>query len=483
MDKIINKLRTDAVRMIVLVSLPGMGKTQVAIRVSHVLQARGDLSVMFIERQKKLTDICGEILDRLSSRRWSASDDLVSLAKRKLSELQEDTVIVLDNTEDVQVQGKEFDEFAEWLVRSAPKAQLLITTREDVGFVSADIYKVNLDPLDAESSAKLLQQLVSNCSEEHVKELGQRCGGMPLFVINCSCLLNDGFSPEVLIQELRDNPVQLLKTNVTGVYDVLGMFIKKFSKEVIRNIVLLSVFPSTFSAEDIQFLFEDQLQLQTVKTKMVKRALLQKGNDRKFSIHPLVQAYCRAERDSLNMVDVGRAAQHKFNKHYLELLQTLSKKFICKDSASDALSTFRKEKANISEAFRNCFEETTEKVDKLWATDVANSTEVKDFLAKVLSPPKECTELYKKCCDISEAYAEKKRHADSLNSFGFRRLRDVEDLKGHQETLHIFQEAYKMREALPLEERESETHAHAISKLGRCYHLQVTTFFSFKHKS
>ncbi|KAJ7326131.1 hypothetical protein OS493_027982 [Desmophyllum pertusum] len=58
----------------------------------------------------------------------------------------------------------------------------------------------------------------------------------------------------------------------------------------------------------------------------------------------------------------------------------------------------------------------------------------------------ECTELYKKCCDISEAYAEKKRHADSLNYFGFRRLRDVEDLKDHQGTLDIFQEAYRMRE-------------------------------------
>ncbi|KAJ7326132.1 hypothetical protein OS493_027983 [Desmophyllum pertusum] len=166
-------------------------------RKSPTKEGRGDLSVIYVERQKNLTDICSEILDRLSSRRWSASDDLVSLAKRKLSELQEDTVIVLDNTEDVQ--GEDFDEFAEWLVRSAPKAQLMITTGKDVGFVSADKHKVNLDPLDAESSAKLLQTLVqSNCSEQHVKELGQRCGGMPLFLINCSCLLNDDFQPRGL---------------------------------------------------------------------------------------------------------------------------------------------------------------------------------------------------------------------------------------------------------------------------------------------
>ena len=121
-------------------------------------------------------------------------------AKRKLSELQEDTVIVLDNTEEIQ--GKEFDQFAEWLVKSAPKARLLITTQEDVGFVSADVCKVRLEPLDTDSSATLLKNLVEDCSEEHSKELGKLCGGIPLLLVNCSELLNDGFSPEVLIQEL-----------------------------------------------------------------------------------------------------------------------------------------------------------------------------------------------------------------------------------------------------------------------------------------
>ena len=170
MEKIITKLRTDRLRMIVIISPPGMGKTQVSIRVSHLLKIRETgLSVIYVERLNKLTDICGEILDRLSNRSWSTSVDLISQAKRKLLELQEDTVIVLHNTEDVQ--GKEFDHFVEWLVKSAPKVQLIITTQQDIGFVSADVHKIQLEPLDAHVSAELLRKLEVSCSEKQVKDL------------------------------------------------------------------------------------------------------------------------------------------------------------------------------------------------------------------------------------------------------------------------------------------------------------------------
>ena len=196
MEKIITKRRTDRLRMIVIISPPRMGKTQVSIRVGHLLKIREPaLSVIYVERLGRLADICGEILNRLTNRPWSTSDDLILQVKRKLLEVKEDTVIVLDNTEDVQ--GKEFDDFAEWLVKSVPKVQLMITTRQDVGFVSAGVHKVRLGPLDANLSAELLRKLEVSCSEKQVEDLGKLCGGIPLLLINCACLLKDGFNPEV----------------------------------------------------------------------------------------------------------------------------------------------------------------------------------------------------------------------------------------------------------------------------------------------
>ena len=165
-DEIEKKLQSF--RMVVLLSIPGMGKTEVGIRVSHLLKQRGDQSVTHIRvesHHRKLVDICSEIVDRLSSRTYSETADFISLAKRKLSKLDIPNVLVLDNTENIQ--GEEFDEFTEWFVKSAPNVKLIITTRKDVGFVSADVCRYPLKPLDTESSAKLLRSLVDDCSEEH----------------------------------------------------------------------------------------------------------------------------------------------------------------------------------------------------------------------------------------------------------------------------------------------------------------------------
>ena len=103
--EIVEKLLSTDTRMIVLVGLPGMGKTQVAIRVSHLL-AEENQRAMFVKKQKTLSEICSEILYHLcGGDRMTGNDDDVQQATRKLSELQKDIVIILDNTEDIQEQG------------------------------------------------------------------------------------------------------------------------------------------------------------------------------------------------------------------------------------------------------------------------------------------------------------------------------------------------------------------------------------------
>ena len=216
-----------------------------------------------------------------------------------------------------------------------------------------------------------------------------------------------------------------------------------------------------------------------MKTKMVKGSLLQTTEEGKYSVHPLVQAFCRKEGGSLGVGDEGDKAKKKFNDHYLERIKILSKQFITKDKACEAISTFRKEKANITETFKNCFEDTTLKEEKLSAIDVANSTEVLDFLAKVFSPPRECTRLYEKCCEIARDCDDKGRLADSLNSLGLRQLSScyAAHLREDHKIFHIFQEAHNIRMTLPEEKQECQTRAHTISKLGFCYFLQVIIFY------
>ena len=62
--EIIEKLEDS--RMVVVLSIPGMGKTEVGVGVSHLLKKRGYEIVIHIRvesHHQKLVDICSEILD------------------------------------------------------------------------------------------------------------------------------------------------------------------------------------------------------------------------------------------------------------------------------------------------------------------------------------------------------------------------------------------------------------------------------------
>ena len=486
-QEIVKKLTQDPnpSRMIIIVGIPGIGKTEVAVHVSHLLQEKHKQPVIFIEQKQKLSEVCSEILRKINplAPRLLESHDMVSTAKRRLEELDEKKVIVLDSVEGIQQQGEQFDDFLQYVKRHAPRVQLIITTRQDVGFRSLDLLKVVLNDLDPESSAKLLQDFAPNCEEQFIKEIVELCCGMPLVLIYCARLLEeDIFSPKTLVVQLKEYPIPFLKTNAEDVYYALRQFLVNISENIKANLVRLSVFPSAFSVKDMKDLFGNVLQPEAVKNTVISHSLLRRIDHEKLVLHPLVREFLKAERRFLNMDDVGKKAQRKFNQHYLELLETTSKQCISKEWWQNAIFTFRTEKANILEMLKNVLQEGGDKKETESCIDVANSIEVLDFLARVLRPLSECVKLYQRCYHIAKASNDKRRLADSLTALGFLGLYQEAHQGVSHDTFEMFQQAYLIWKNLPKELQYCEMHACAISNLGLCYALQVKIrieFFSF----
>ena len=483
-QKIVQSLTQDPnpSRVIIIVGIPGMGKTEVAIHVSHLLQEEHNKPVIFIQEQQNLSDVCSEIVRQINPLAPTILDshDMVFIAKRRLKEVTESKVIVLDATESIQQQGNQFDEFLRFVEVYAPKVQLIITTREHMGHRSVGRHNVLLDSLDHESSAKLLQDLVPNCEEQYIKEIVELCGGIPLVLINCAGLLEDHvFSPKTLVVQLKEYLIPFLKTDAEDVYSAFRQFLLNISENIKANLVRLSVFPSAFSVKDMKDLFGNVLEPVAVKNTMIRRSLLRRIDHEKLVLHPLVREFVKAERRLLNMDDVGEKAQHKFNQHYLELLETSSKQFISKDWSQNAIFTFRTEKANILEMFTNFLQGGGDKKEADSCIDFANSTRVLDFLARVLHPPSECVELYERCYHIAEASNDKRRLADCLTALGFLGLYQETHQGVSHSTLEKLQRACEIRKNLPKELQHCETHARTISNLGLCYALQVKIQIEF----
>ena len=245
------------------------------------------------------------------------------------------------------------------------------------------------------------------------------------------------------------------------------------SENIKASLVRLSVFPFSLSVKDMEIVFGDVLEPETVKNTMIRRSLLRRIDIEKSVLHPLVRKFLKVERKLLNMDDVGKKAEHKFNQHYLELLETLSKQFISKEWSQNAISTFGREEGNILETFNNFLQKGGVKKETEACIDVVNSTKVLDFLARVLYPPSECAKLYEDCRHIAKASNDMRRLADCLTSLGFLGLYKEAHRGVSQDTLEKFQRAYEIRQNLPKELQHCETHAHTISKLGLCYALQV----------
>ena len=480
MNKIVSKLTRmpDPFRMVVLLSIPGAGKTQTAIKVGHDL-LNYNRSVIFIDKRESLAELCDEIIYRICGQYLSESQDLVCRAKKRLTALESDVVIILDNTEDVQEkEGMEFYNFVKFVVEKAPSIQLIVTTQKDVGFASLNVRTKRLKPLDSHSCAILIRRSVS-ITEKNAQKIGELCGGIPLLLAPCVALLEKSFSPDALIQWLEENPIEFLQDRAENVYNALCGFLEKMPKQLLQNLIKLSVFPSSFSVKDIsQIHFNDnELESETVKTTMVGCSLLQRMGDEKYALHPLVRVYCRANWKNLpHMEEVGQSAQDKFNMHFIDKLKTLSKEFITKDSAMDAISSFRAYRANIMEALRNRLDEKSSADKKAFGVDVAISTEVVDFLCKVLLPPAECLKFYQICYDIAKDTGDQMRLANSLNALGFRHLCDVAHLKPNQSSLDKFTEAKGIYERLSKEQQNCEAYAHILCKLGLCLCLQVGTY-------
>ena len=478
MKEIVSKFtrKTDPLRMAVILSIPGAGKTQTAIKVGHDLR-KCNRSVIFIDKQESLTELCDEIIYGISGQYLSESEDLVRRAKKRLKTLESEVVIILDNTEDVQgKEEKEFDSFVKYVVEKAPAIQLIITTQKDVGFTSLNVHKERLEPLDSHFCALLLGGSVS-ITEKNAQEIGELCGGIPLFLVNCVALLQTSFSEDTLIRLLKENPIGLLENSAQNVYNALGLFLRNMSNPLLKNLVQVSVFPSSFSGKYFrQILFDDnELVSESVKSTMVGCSLLQRMGDEKYALHPLVREYCRARREILKMEEVGKSAQDKFNRHFIEKLKTLSEGFITKNSAMVAISSFREDKANIMEALSNYLDEKSSAKEKAFGVDVAISTEVLDFLSKVLLPPAECLKFYQRCYGIAKDSADQRRLADSLTALGFCHLCDVAHLRHNPQSLDKFKEAKEISEKLPKEQQNCQAHALILCKLGLCLCLQVIT--------
>ena len=473
-EEILQSLATegdDTTCLITIVAPPGFGKTSVATNVGYNMLHEGKDVLYFSLRNVRTLNRAAEHMLKNFFGIYAEENPVLQLTSH-LSSLQRQTVLILDNAEDLQIgEGSNFEDFLEEIGQHALNVVTLITSRNAVS--NLDVFPfgtkhIPLKPLTGEDSSAYLKKHVLDISDHWARAFAKACRGVPLLLtIAGSFLEKKTIDPTDLHMQLQNCPHSFLRAKnakIQKLYSLLRVFYNNLGPDMKEYLAYLASFPTSFTKEearDVLFPNEDYFNFQLVLDDLEQHSLVQQDgdqNNRYYSLHPLVQAFCKSSRE--DTCTAYNTAIRRFSNHYLSLLQRLNDDFISTDCKT-VIDKYHDRKRNISHAILASTED-----DDLKHYGLRVSTEAVNFLAKVMKLD-EFMSLYSKCLRVAEGLADKTLYSECLVSIGFKQLcyygyKDAH----HTDAKRSLQEAHDLQTRLV--NYDSECKGHCKCKLGLC---------------
>ena len=474
--KLTSMLTSDEIgssRVVNIVGPPGFGKTALAVMTAHKLLDLGkDVLYVSLKEVLTITRAAEKLLEIIG---LPVGQKPVLRVTQYLASCQKQTVLILDNAEDLQyVDNSAFSGFLKEISEQAKNLVTLVTSRISLSSLDHYFFPPNfpLSPLTEDQSFLFLKNHAPGITDQEARRFSWHrvCGGVPLLLqLTASFLQSGTIDPVELHRNLLKCPDRFLKErNLKGqkLFNHLKVFFDRLHPDVQEALAYLAAFPTVFTkveAQSVLFWDMDSFDLQTLLDVLVSHSLVQKDEirgdvDVQYSLHPLVQAFCIASRKE---TDKGyNMAIKQFSQHYLSLLQQLNSDFISTDCKS-AIDKYQMNKTNICHALAS-----TTKVDLLKHYGLYVSTEAVNFLAKVMSMDEFMT-CYEKFLKAARGLPDKTLYTECLVSMGFRELCYYGYKDAHQtEAKRNLQEAHDLQNRLSI--HDTECHGHCKCKLGLC---------------
>ena len=460
----------DDNRIGLVVAPPGFGKTEIATAVGYMMKDRGNNILYFPLRNVKLmTTAAKNMLETIGI---PVGGDPIWQITQHLQSLLKQTVLILDNAEDLQ-NGDDslFSQFLEAISKNARNLVTLITSRICFSKRGAhfDFFVVSLKPLTDEQSLLFLK--IYNVEHKWAKRFSpfNVCGGVPLLLkITASFLTQSGtIDPVELHRNLQKCKDKFLMGKHPDVQDLqchLEVFYNYLPPDIKKALSRLAAFPTVFTKREAKIVLfgdESELNFQFVLDSIEKHSLVH-GDDvdgcQQYSLHPLVQAFCVTSSENQS-TEGYTSAIRLFSQHYLKLLRQANEDFIstiCKD----AIKQYQLNKMNI---FHALMAAANDECLNYYGLRIA--TETVNFLAKCMNMS-EFLSVYEKFLKVAEDRGEGGLYSECRAAIGFKQVcfhgyKDAHDT----EAMANLQEAHNRLKSLDI---KNECRGYCECKLGLC---------------
>ena len=208
-----NILESD-IRIVIIVGMPGVGKSTLAIHMANVMRSRG-MNIHFVDLYQvfSLNSACEKILQRATAT-FQPRISLTELVLQWAGDLDAKTLLVLDNCDDILHDSASRDEF-QYLVKNIFEAstsiKVLLTAKQLTVFLGRFV-SIQLMPLSTGSAVELLQKINPKLKINERHEIAHLVGNMPLALQVIGALLHLPMPPDAstIIYKLRKEPIPLL---------------------------------------------------------------------------------------------------------------------------------------------------------------------------------------------------------------------------------------------------------------------------------
>ncbi len=307
-SELVNQVMSGSARRMMLMGMPGVGKTQLAATVAQRCRDEGWPLVAWIDASSRESLIAG--LAELGYELGVNSDGEPTpeaMAERCLKALKasdaQNRLIVLDGVQNM-------DDLAGW-IPDGPGLKLLATSTQRSGWAKGGWAEVNVSVFTREESIEFLLNYTGQDDRDSANELAELLEDLPAALeLAAADIYEKGWGIGRYVQRLQQEPWYEVLTVQPGLNysehtfdrlhhsfnDVLKRLSPEEAKAAGECVRSLAMFPDTGLPKDwLLANFDNKIQAKETLTALIKASICQVSEDRSVNLNPLYAQFIRQD--------------------------------------------------------------------------------------------------------------------------------------------------------------------------------------------
>ena len=335
LDDVVATVLNTETRIIVISGGPGVGKSTLAVTAGYELIGRRNVFYVSLDGITNIRDGVVRISTVLGLNTKTEKYYEHSL-RIWAKTLYKETVLILDNTDDVTLQEcqerTDFIKFFSSLVKQCvdnsgqSRLSIIVTSRFQIVTPDPPSHEVHLKILSQHDAEEYMRHFVPHLSHSQITELANVTGHVPLAILILGTLTKSLSPSDVdkVIVDAKSDPIDVYSPETFGEQQLdrcISVSFRYLNSSEIHCFVSVSLLPGTFDDAASNFIITNLTRDTKCTKKLLSRSLVEKVGSGRYGMHPFLQKYSLKHMQE-GAIDLQNHFKILFIEHYISLMSS-----------------------------------------------------------------------------------------------------------------------------------------------------------------